>query len=241
MRIFCEKKVCEIFFVYSNVFDVWPGGGSKHHFWQLCRQYSHIVFQPTMKDATDPLPNSLSHYLQEKATRSLELILPTTWQPSEGFKLDQRSKIRCQHRHRRTWIRRHRCNNRGTELQQTRVGIANGTYAGGTILPFSFGKTDIRSLPAAINCQIMHLTCQLLSFIAIKSSFPKPGVNRTNPMNTLDVNGKLRVGDDSSLLRLVASGGMQLAMILKVIMALNGCRLPNPMAVKAWDDIEWAW
>ena len=159
----------------------------------------------------------------------------------EGFKLDQRSKIRCVN----TGIEEPEYAGIGAttgvqSYNRPGVGIANGTYAGGTIFTFQFWEDGhTKPLPAAINCQIMHLTCQLLSFIAIKSSFPKPewtGLkSHEHPWCKRQTQGWVTI---AAFLRLVASGGMQLAMILKVIMALNGCRLPNPMAVQS---MGWHW
>ncbi|MFN8319577.1 MAG: FG-GAP repeat protein [Saprospiraceae bacterium] len=119
----------------------------------------------------------------------------------EGFKLDQRSKIRCVN----TGIEEPEYAGIGAttgvqSYNRPGVGIANGTYAGGTIFTFQFWGR--RTYEASPGCNQLSNYASNLSITIVYSNqiiVSKAGVNRTNPMNTLDVNGKLRVGDDSSL------------------------------------------
>lgn len=119
----------------------------------------------------------------------------------EGFKLDQRSKIRCVN----TGIEEPEYSGIGAttgvqSYNRPGVGIANGTYAGGTVFTFQFwGRRTYEATPGCN--QLSNYASNLTITIVYSNQIivSKAGVNSTNPMNTLDVNGKLRVGDDSSL------------------------------------------
>lgn len=118
----------------------------------------------------------------------------------EGFKLDQRSKIRCVN----TGIEEPEYSGIGAttgvqSYNRTGVGIANGIYPGGTVFTFQFwGRRTYESVPGCNQSSNYASNLSITIVYGNQIVVSKAGVNRTNPVNTLDVNGKLRLGDDSS-------------------------------------------
>ncbi|HLF67620.1 MAG TPA: FG-GAP repeat protein, partial [Gammaproteobacteria bacterium] len=82
---------------------------------------------------------------------------------------------------------------------RTGVTIANGTYAGGTVLSFELHAW--RTVEVSPGC---HTAVNMVNagswtitvFYGAVQTVGKTGINNTNPVTVLDVNGKLKLSDD---------------------------------------------
>lgn len=78
------------------------------------------------------------------------------------------------------------------------VNIANGTYAGGTVLTFEMHAWRTGGTPGCntlVN-RVDNNTWTITLHFGPEIKLPKTGINDANPLSTLDINGKIKMGDD---------------------------------------------
>lgn len=79
------------------------------------------------------------------------------------------------------------------------VTIANGTYPGGAKLSFEMHAWRTVEVTPGCNTSVNKVdngSWTITVFYGAPSNVPKMGINTLTPASTLDINGKIRVGDD---------------------------------------------
>lgn len=118
----------------------------------------------------------------------------------DGYMVDQRSKVKCVN----TGITEPEYFGVGAfagtyTYNRPGVGIANGTYAGGTELVFQFyGRRTFEGVPGCNSSTNYANNFSITILYGNENTTKKVGVNTTTPANSFDVAGKVRVGDDYS-------------------------------------------
>lgn len=116
---------------------------------------------------------------------------------------DQRSQVKCAN----TNITEPTSNNgRGTTTgtfvyNRTNISIANGTYAGGTVISFEMHAWRATSNVNNLGCNTIENrvnanSWQITLHYSDQPALSKVGINTTVPGQMLQVNGKLKLGDD---------------------------------------------
>lgn len=151
------------------------------------------------------------------ATTTLEVTLPAgtdkqvtkvtvTYNMTASFmffanKSDQRSKIYCQNSAMEESDWAVGVGGVGTQVYSRDINIANGSYPGGTTLTFEMRAVRTDEILAGCNNEVNRVdagTWQIeVHYQEINTPISKVGVNEANPKATLDVNGKLKVSDDT--------------------------------------------
>ncbi|MBL0357266.1 MAG: hypothetical protein IPP72_10445 [Chitinophagaceae bacterium] len=116
---------------------------------------------------------------------------------------DQRSQVKCANTN-ITEPTSH--NGRGTTTgtfvyNRTNISIANGTYAGGTVISFEMhawrATSNVNNLGCnAIENRVNANSWQITLHYSDQPALPKVGINTVAPGQMLQVNGKLKLGDD---------------------------------------------
>ncbi|MDX1407698.1 MAG: FG-GAP repeat protein [Saprospiraceae bacterium] len=120
---------------------------------------------------------------------------------NQGWMADQQSQIHCQNTGLTEPIYGGSGNNPGTYLyNRSGVDIANGSYPGGTTLVFEMRAWR---LWGGIDCgtfynQVDNGTWTITVNHGDEVVNPKVGIQTDSPSQTLDVNGKMQLGDDTT-------------------------------------------
>jgi FG-GAP repeat len=129
----------------------------------------------------------------------------TMFSQNGGYISDQKSKIKFQNTNTEEAVEYGGTINAGgtQTYSRTNISIANGTYAGGTQLVFQMKARRIweSSTNPGCNTNIVRVNNNSWTITVYYSNVinnPKVGVQTATPLQTLDVNGKLKLGNDNT-------------------------------------------
>jgi hypothetical protein len=129
----------------------------------------------------------------------------TMFSQNGGYISDQKSKIKFQNTNTEEAVEYGGTINAGgtQTYSRTNISIANGTYVGGTQLVFQMKARRIWESATNLGCNtnIVRVNNNSWSITVYYSNVinnPKVGVQTAAPMQALDVNGKLKLGNDNT-------------------------------------------
>ncbi|MDX1479906.1 MAG: hypothetical protein R3301_19485, partial [Saprospiraceae bacterium] len=120
---------------------------------------------------------------------------------TNGWMSDQRSKVRCVNSGVEESEQSGAGDTPGTMVYDRNATIANGTYIGGTVLEFEMWA--LRTWGGVAGCNTQHNkvdsgTWTITVFLGAEIPHPNVGIRTATPAQSLDVNGKIRLGDDAT-------------------------------------------